>query len=95
MSDEDCGVLKEPLRFGAETCEHRLPFICMKNEKDSESTAVKEVYKPTVCEDDWIGWKGFCYKLHSGKESKLSQHEAQGIIHSLDDIEMLHTHFHS
>ncbi|RXN22317.1 secretory phospholipase A2 receptor-like protein [Labeo rohita] len=105
MSDEDCGILKEPLRFGAETCEHRLPFICMKNEKDSESTAGREVYKPTVCEDDWIGWKGFCYKLHSGKESKLSQHEAQNIcrmnnsqlasIHSLDDIEMLHTHFHS
>lgn len=38
MSDEDCGVLKEPLHFGAETCENRLPFICMKNNKDNEST---------------------------------------------------------
>uniref|UniRef100_A0A672SJI7 Lymphocyte antigen 75 n=1 Tax=Sinocyclocheilus grahami TaxID=75366 RepID=A0A672SJI7_SINGR len=75
MSDEDCGVLKELLRFGVETCEHRLPFICMKNDKGSEST-VREVYKPTECDDGWIGWKGFCYKLEN-------------------DIEMLHTNFHS
>lgn len=132
LSDEDCGVLKEPLRFGAETCENRLPFICMKNDKDSESTgqilpscsafllfsltftanislpllsAVREVYKPTVCKDGWTGWKGFCYKLHSKRESKLSQHEALSMcrmdgsdlasMHSLEDIEMLHTNFHS
>ncbi|XP_016331932.1 lymphocyte antigen 75-like isoform X1 [Sinocyclocheilus anshuiensis] len=105
MSDEDCGVLKEPLRFGAETCENRLPFICMKNDKDSASTAVREVYKPTACKEGWIGWKGFCYKLHSRTESKLSQHEALSMcrmddselasMHSLEDIEMLHTNFHS
>ncbi|XP_043107956.1 lymphocyte antigen 75 isoform X2 [Puntigrus tetrazona] len=104
MSVEDCGVLKETLRFGAETCENRLPFICMKNYKDSEST-VREVYKPTACRDGWVGWKGFCYKLHSARESKLSQHEALSMcqmdkselasINSLDDIEMLHTNFHS
>uniref|UniRef100_A0A672SJR1 Lymphocyte antigen 75 n=1 Tax=Sinocyclocheilus grahami TaxID=75366 RepID=A0A672SJR1_SINGR len=103
MSDEDCGVLKELLRFGVETCEHRLPFICMKNDKGSET--VREVYKPTECDDGWIGWKGFCYKLESGTEEKLSQHDAQNVchladsqlasIHSLDDIEMLHTNFHS
>uniref|UniRef100_A0A671PKU3 Lymphocyte antigen 75-like n=1 Tax=Sinocyclocheilus anshuiensis TaxID=1608454 RepID=A0A671PKU3_9TELE len=103
MSDEDCGVLKEPLRFGAETCENRLPFICMKNDKDSAT--VREVYKPTACKEGWIGWKGFCYKLHSRTESKLSQHEALSMcrmddselasMHSLEDIEMLHTNFHS
>uniref|UniRef100_A0A673JY01 Lymphocyte antigen 75 n=1 Tax=Sinocyclocheilus rhinocerous TaxID=307959 RepID=A0A673JY01_9TELE len=103
MSDEDCGVLKEPLCFGAETCENRLPFICMKNDKDSAT--VREVYKPTACKDGWIGWKGFCYKLHSRTESKLSQHEALSMcrmddselasMHSLEDIEMLHTNFHS
>lgn len=102
LSDEDCGVLKESLRFGAETCENRLPFICMKNENDTEST-VRDVYKPTNCSDGWIGWKGYCYKLHSA-ESKMSQHEALDLckmddaklasLHSLDDIEMLHTNFH-
>ncbi|KTG47312.1 hypothetical protein cypCar_00030790, partial [Cyprinus carpio] len=50
LSDEDCGVLKEPLRFGAETCENRLPFICMKNDKDSESTDLKT--------EVWIGLLG-------------------------------------
>lgn len=102
LSDEDCGVLKESLRFGAETCENRLPFICMKNENNTEST-VRDVYKPTNCSDGWIGWKGYCYKLHSA-ESKMSQHEALDLckmddaklasLHSLDDIEMLHTNFH-
>uniref|UniRef100_A0A672L2A6 Lymphocyte antigen 75-like n=1 Tax=Sinocyclocheilus grahami TaxID=75366 RepID=A0A672L2A6_SINGR len=64
-----------------------------------------EVYKPTACKEGWIGWKGFCYKLHSRTESKLSQHEALSMcrmddselasMHSLEDIEMLHTNFHS
>ncbi|XP_026076751.1 lymphocyte antigen 75-like isoform X1 [Carassius auratus] len=105
LSDEDCGVLKEPLRFGAETCEHRLPFICMKSDNGSESPAVREVYKPTACDNGWIGWKGFCYQLESGTNSNLTHHEAQNVcnmahshlasIHSLEDIEMLYTHFHS
>ncbi|KAK7127939.1 hypothetical protein R3I93_020500 [Phoxinus phoxinus] len=105
LSDDDCGVLKEPLNFGAETCENRLPFICMKYNKDNASTAVRDVYKPTVCKDGWIGWKGFCYKLHGATESRLSQHEAQDMckidesqlasMHSLEEIEMLHTNFHA
>lgn len=37
MSDEDCGVLTEPLRFGAEKCENKLPFICEKNDEQAES----------------------------------------------------------
>lgn len=131
LSDEDCGVLKEPLHFGAETCENRLPFICMKNNNNNASTgqrmfsrtvillfflslctvslplvsAVREVYKPTTCKGGWIGWKGFCYKLHSATESRLSQLEAQNMcemdhsqlasMHSLEEIEMLHTNFHA
>ncbi|TRY88118.1 hypothetical protein DNTS_031498 [Danionella cerebrum] len=104
MSDEDCGVLKEPLHFGAETCENRLPFICMKKEKDSGRTD-RDIYKPTECGEGWTGWKGFCYKLHSAKESRLSQFEAQrtcemdksklASLHSFEDIEMLHSNFHS
>ncbi|ROI84218.1 Lymphocyte antigen 75 [Anabarilius grahami] len=68
-------------------------------------TAVREVYKPTMCRDGWIGWKGFCYKLHSATEAKLSHHEAQDMckmdsshlasLHSIEDIEMLHTNFHA
>uniref|UniRef100_A0A672L463 Lymphocyte antigen 75-like n=1 Tax=Sinocyclocheilus grahami TaxID=75366 RepID=A0A672L463_SINGR len=95
--NQNCMYYKESCK----TCENRLPFICMKNDKDT----VREVYKPTACKEGWIGWKGFCYKLHSRTESKLSQHEALSMcrmddselasMHSLEDIEMLHTNFHS
>ncbi|XP_051531593.1 lymphocyte antigen 75-like isoform X3 [Myxocyprinus asiaticus] len=108
LSDEDCGVVKEHLRFGAETCENRLPFICEKNENGSqaESAVIREVYRPTMCKDGWVGWKGFCYKLHrEPEEFKLSQHETQKVcemdnsqlasMHSLEDVEMLHANFHT
>ncbi|XP_056590497.1 LOW QUALITY PROTEIN: lymphocyte antigen 75 [Triplophysa dalaica] len=104
VSDEDCGVLTEPLRFGAEKCENQLPFICEKNEEQAE-TSVRDVYKHTVCKDDgWVGWKGFCYQLHPGsKETKLAYSEATNMckmvgaqlasMHSIEDIEMLHVNF--
>lgn len=67
-------------------------------------SAVREVYKPTVCKDDWVGWKGFCYQLHKGTESPLSQLEANlmcktidaelASINSIEDVEMLHVNFH-
>lgn len=103
ISDEDCGVVTEPLRFGAEKCENQLPFICEKNEGQSESS-VREVYKPTVCKDDWVGWKGFCYQLYKGKDAPLSQTEAKSMckmadaelasINGIEDVEMLHVNFH-
>lgn len=48
LSDEDCGVLKEPLNFGAETCENRLPFICMKNNKEDNTSAGQRLFSRTV-----------------------------------------------
>lgn len=80
-------------------------FLTLTAHSLSLLSAAREVYKPTECEGGWIGWKGFCYKLESGTEEKLSQHDAQNVckmagsqlasIHSLEDIEMLHTNFHS
>ncbi|XP_051528122.1 lymphocyte antigen 75 isoform X2 [Myxocyprinus asiaticus] len=107
VSYEYCGVVQEQLRFGTETCENQLPFICEKNENDSQAeSTVREVYKPTMCKDGWVGWKGFCYKLHrEPKELKLSQPEAKqtcemdgsqlASMHSLEDVEMLHANFHT
>lgn len=81
--------------FSFSLCTVSLPLV----------SAVREVYKPTTCKGGWIGWKGFCYKLHSATESRLSQHEAQNMcemdhsqlvsMHSLEEIEMLHTNFHA
>lgn len=81
--------------FSLSLCTVSLPLV----------PAGMEVYKPTMCRNSWTGWKGFCYKLHSATESKLSHHEAQKVckmdgahlasLHSIEDIEMLHTNFHA
>lgn len=64
LSDEDCGVLKEPLHFGAETCENRLPFICMKNNNNNASTG-QRMFSRTV-------FLLFFLSLHSLPSSRFS-----------------------
>ncbi|KAB5559385.1 hypothetical protein PHYPO_G00028380 [Pangasianodon hypophthalmus] len=104
MSPE-CGVIHPNLRFGGESCEKKLPYICEKKENTSQTeTTDKQVYKATQCESGWFPWQGYCYNLYGTQMGERKMYaEAQQVcvkngaqlasIHSLEDMHMLTMHF--
>ncbi|XP_072275189.1 secretory phospholipase A2 receptor [Pyxicephalus adspersus] len=45
--------------------ETRLPYACKKYLTPKEHNSFENwKYHPTACEDDWIPYNGYCYKLH-------------------------------
>uniref|UniRef100_A0AAY5E854 Lymphocyte antigen 75 n=1 Tax=Electrophorus electricus TaxID=8005 RepID=A0AAY5E854_ELEEL len=68
------------------------PFLC----------AGKVANKPTECEDGWVPWRRFCYRLfgtntreqmsYEGAQQKCVQYGAQlASFHSLEEVEILST----
>ncbi|KAI5101821.1 lymphocyte antigen 75, partial [Silurus meridionalis] len=104
MSPE-CGVLHPSLRFAAESCENKLPYVCEKNEHASRTATTDNlVYKETECESGWFPWRGSCYnlygtqmaerKMYADAQQECLKHGAQlASIHSLGDMHMLNMHF--
>ncbi|XP_058256916.1 lymphocyte antigen 75 isoform X1 [Hemibagrus wyckioides] len=102
MSPE-CGVMRPNLRFGGESCEKKLPYICEKKDNQTETTD-KQVYKATECESGWFPWQGYCYNFYGSQMGERKSYaEAQQVcvenkahlasIHSLEEMHMLTMHF--
>ncbi|XP_053490898.1 lymphocyte antigen 75 [Ictalurus furcatus] len=104
MSPE-CGVIRPNLRFGSESCDKKLPYVCEKKEDSSQrETTDNQVYKVTQCESGWFPLQGYCYNLYGTLMTERKQYaDAQEVcvkngaqlasIHSVEDMHMLTTHF--
>uniref|UniRef100_A0A4W4G221 Lymphocyte antigen 75 n=1 Tax=Electrophorus electricus TaxID=8005 RepID=A0A4W4G221_ELEEL len=103
LQTKDCGVINSNLRFWAMGCEMKLPYICEKKENTTQTKATGKVAnKPTECEDGWVPWRRFCYRLfgtntreqmsYEGAQQKCVQYGAQlASFHSLEEVEILST----
>ncbi|XP_046886441.1 lymphocyte antigen 75 [Hypomesus transpacificus] len=100
LMEQDCGVMNSQHSFEAEACGQRLPYICKKTLPHPPPAAPAEV--SCECEDGWVSWGSSCFQL--GREaSSFSQAQALCVglggnlssLHSLDSLDMIHTHFHT
>ncbi|XP_015226780.1 PREDICTED: lymphocyte antigen 75-like [Cyprinodon variegatus] len=106
LIESDCGVLNSKQKYESESCNKRLPYICKKTVNASLPASTDPfVYKETVCEEGWLPWNGWCYKLindineqknfvEAGEYCKTTEGGAQlASFHSFDNIEMISTYF--
>uniref|UniRef100_A0A4W5QQ66 Lymphocyte antigen 75 n=1 Tax=Hucho hucho TaxID=62062 RepID=A0A4W5QQ66_9TELE len=104
LRESDCGFMNSKNYYESATCEKKLPYVCKKNVNVTQSVAtVPLVYKSTICDEGWVPWNMFCYKLVKDEPKIFAQAEnycktiGGGLVslHSLDSIEMISTQFHA
>ncbi|KAI1898277.1 hypothetical protein AGOR_G00070670 [Albula goreensis] len=105
LEESDCAVITPEGFWEKTACDNRLPFICEKafNQTHTGSKYDPWVLKSASCESGWHQWNGFCYKLvkdqpqtHSEAQQSCSESGATlASVHSLAEIEMISTNFHS
>lgn len=101
----DCGVLNSKKNYESESCNKRLPYVCKKRVNVSDTTATESIEnKETTCEDGWVPWDGWCYKLITDVNEMRDFADAEeycnstekghlASFHSIDKIEMINAYF--
>ncbi|KAG8432380.1 hypothetical protein GDO86_016860 [Hymenochirus boettgeri] len=101
MDGLSCGALNtDSGQWQNSNCESSFPYIC-KKKLTNEQTKKEDFwfYTETECEENWIPYNGFCYKLQKKSRwedanNTCNDEEANLIsMHSLADIEMVVTKF--
>uniref|UniRef100_A0A4W5R180 Lymphocyte antigen 75 n=1 Tax=Hucho hucho TaxID=62062 RepID=A0A4W5R180_9TELE len=98
LRESDCGFMNSKNYYESATCEKKLPYVFYHINRE-----VPLVYKSTICDEGWVPWNMFCYKLVKDEPKIFAQAEnycktiGGGLVslHSLDSIEMISTQFHA